>query len=81
MGAFSYVGSAFLVHQYLYSMGKRPRDFTRLAQTFLQAKTLPTTFLPSVKTFTKNVIFVFLLAQAKFSFCKKEKVLCNLVVC
>ncbi|MGB7001488.1 MAG: hypothetical protein WBE22_05680 [Halobacteriota archaeon] len=64
--AFSYVGADFLLHPYLYSRGKRPRDFTRLAQTFLQAKTLPTTFLPSVKTFTKNVIFVFLLAQVFF---------------
>jgi len=35
-------------------------------------KPLPTTFLPSVKTLTKNIIF-FLLAQV-FFFPKKEKV-------
>jgi len=55
-------------------MGKKPRDFTRLTQTFLYAK-----------SFTKN-LFVFLLAQVFFFseaflinlFLKgfKEKVLC-----
>jgi len=33
---------------------------------FLQRKALPTTFLPSVKTLTKNSSIVFLLAQVFF---------------
>jgi len=36
---------------------------------FFERKALPTTFLPSVKTLTKNVIFVFLSAQ---TFLKKK---------
>jgi hypothetical protein len=36
-------------------------------------KALPTTFLPSVKTLTKNILFVFLLAQV-FFFLKRKSV-------
>jgi len=39
----------------------------------LRKKALPTTFLPSVKTLTKNILLFFLLAQV-FFFVKKEKV-------
>jgi len=38
--------------------------FTR--KPFLERKALPTTFLPSVKTLTKNILFIFLLAQVFF---------------
>ncbi len=38
--------------------------FTR--NLFLERKALPTTFLPSVKTLTKNILLVFLLAQVFF---------------
>ena len=43
----------------------------------LKKKALPTTFLPSVKTLTKNILLFFLLAQV-FFFVKKEKVFCRL---
>jgi len=39
--------------------------FSFTTNHFLERKALPTTFLPSVKTLTKNVIFVFL-AQVLF---------------
>ncbi|MEA2032288.1 MAG: hypothetical protein U9N41_01740 [Euryarchaeota archaeon] len=42
----------------------------RTRNPFLERKALPTTFLPSVKTLTKNILFVFLLAQ---TFSLKEK--------
>jgi hypothetical protein len=45
--------------------------FTR--NLFLERKALPTTFLPSVKTLTKNIPFVFLLAQV-FFFVKRKSV-------
>jgi hypothetical protein len=44
-----------------------------LIKTLRGKKALPTTFLPSVKTLTKNVICVFLLVQVFF--CKKKKCL------
>jgi len=49
-------------------MNKKPRDSTR--NLFLERKALPTTFLPSVKTLTKNISIVFLLAQT-FSYEEK----------
>jgi hypothetical protein len=48
-----------------------PQDYS------LRKKALPTTFLPSVKTLTENILF-FLLAQV-FFFKKKKKCCVNLV--
>jgi len=48
----------------LDNQGKKPRNFTRIL--FVEKKALPTTFLPAVKTLTKNISFVFLLVQVFF---------------